>query len=146
MKIKKNIWTDIILKLSVHSICYFQKIHQPTKYINVLEGRKIFTIRWRQMYCTCYAKARISLWGIKSDSKIWKCDNAQNITSRNYMIVQFKNLNDMSHVCASFVHFRSSAHTRFIAMTLRKWHWSAPGANGLHISGISHDWHICLRR
>ena len=52
-------------------------------------------------------------------NKVWKCDNAHNITRRNYMLVQFKKLNDMSHVCASFVHFGSSVHIRFIAMTLR---------------------------
>ena len=129
------------------SICYFQRIHQRTKYINVSEGRKIFTIRWRHMYCTCYEKACILLWGINSNSMTWKCDYAHNITSGNYiMFVQFKKLNGMSHVCSSFMHFRSSVHIRFIAMTLRYWRWSAPGANGLRISGISHNWHICLRR
>ena len=79
-------------------------------------------------------------WGIKSNSMTLKCVNAQNITSRNYMLVQFKKLNNMSHVCASFIHFRSSAHIYVPSL----WRY-APGANGLRISDISHDWHICLR-
>ena len=56
--------------------------------------------------------------GIKSNSRTWKCDNSQNIRSRNCMLVQFKKLNNINHVRASLVHFRSSARIRFVAMTL----------------------------
>ena len=36
-----------------------------------------------------YAMVSVLLWGIKSNSRTWKCENSQNISSRNCMLVQF---------------------------------------------------------
>ena len=56
--------------------------------------------------------------GIFSNRRTWTCDNAQNMTCRNYMLVQVIYVNDMNKVYASIVHFRSTAHICFIVMTL----------------------------
>ena len=128
-----------------YCICCFQRIHQHTKDINVPEEQEIFTMSWRQLRWACYAMVGVLQWGIWSTHKTWKCDKAKNMKCENYMLVQFKKLNNMKNVCASSEHFRSSAHIRFIVMTLRLRRWSAPGSNILRSSGISHVWNICWR-
>ena len=61
------------------------------------------------------------------------------------MLVQFKKLINMDYVCASSIHFSSSANVCFYVMTLRLRRWSALGTNSLRSSGLSHAFNICRR-
>ena len=53
---------------------------------------------------------------LRKKVKYWdmECDNSQNIRSRNCILVHFKMLNNINHVCAFSVHFRSSTHIRYV--------------------------------